>query len=70
MKKLLYQLEGLSPGTPEFDSLMSKMMESLHQHNNDEETNDLPLLETALGEQGSKKAAQSFKLTKKFVPTR
>ncbi len=54
----------------EFDSLLTKMMASLHHHNDDEEVEDLPLLEPAIGIQASKEAAQSFKKTKKFVPTR
>lgn len=70
MKKELYYLEGLDAGTPEFDSLLNKMMASLHHHNDDEEIDDLPLLEPAIGEEASKEAAQRFKRTKKFVPTR
>ena len=57
-------------GTPEFDALLTKMMASLHHHNDDEEIDDLPLLEPAIGEAASKEAAQAFKRTKKFVPTR
>lgn len=45
-------------------------MVSLHHHNDDEEIEDLPLLEPEIGQEGSKEAAQSFKRTKKFVPTR
>ena len=57
-------------GTPEYDALLNKMMVSLHHHNDDEEIDDLPLLEPAIGEDASKDAALSFKQTKKFVPTR
>ncbi|KAJ3533598.1 hypothetical protein NM688_g7261 [Phlebia brevispora] len=70
VKNDLYQLEGLDPGTADFDNLIEKMMASLHHHNDDEEIDDLPLLEPAIGEQASKAAAQEFKRTKKFVPTR
>ena len=70
VKKELYQLEGLKPGTVEFDTLLNKMMASLHHHNDDEEIDDLPLLEPAIGQDASKAAAQDFKRTKKFVPTR
>ena len=70
MKEELYKLEDMQPGTAEFTSLLNKMMQSLHHHNDDEEIDDLPLLEPAIGETASKEAARSFKQTKKFVPTR
>lgn len=70
MKQELYKLEGMQPGTAEFTALLDKMMESLHHHNDDEEVDDLPLLEPKIGEARSKQAAQEFKTTKKFVPTR
>lgn len=70
VKKQLYELESMQAGSAEFDSLLNKMMASLHQHNDDEEIDDLPLLEPVIGEAASKEAAQSFKQTKKFVPTR
>ncbi|KAI0338433.1 hypothetical protein BDW22DRAFT_1338004 [Trametopsis cervina] len=70
VKEELYKLESLQPGSSEFDSLLNRMMASLHHHNDDEEIDDLPLLEPAIGEAASKEAAQSFKKTKKFVPTR
>lgn len=60
----------MQAGSPEFDSSLNKMMASLHHHNDDEEIDDLPLLEPIIGETASKEAAQSFKQTKKFVPTR
>ena len=66
----MYNLERLQPGTSEYHELITSMMESLHHHNDDEEIKDLPLLEPALGEEGSKEAALSFKKTKKLVPTR
>ncbi|KAH8103296.1 hypothetical protein BXZ70DRAFT_888910 [Cristinia sonorae] len=70
VKKELHDLESLKPGTPEFHSLIERIMADLHHHNDDEEINDLPMLEPVLGDTGSKQAAQSFKTTKKFVPTR
>lgn len=70
MKQQLYELEGMQPGSGAFHALLNKMMASLHHHNDDEEVDDLPLLEPAIGEAASKEAAQSFKRTKKFVPTR
>lgn len=70
VKDELYKLEAMKPGSDEFHRLLSRMMVDLHRHNDDEEIDDLPLLEPAIGEQASRQSAQSFKTTKKFVPTR
>ncbi|EIW55779.1 uncharacterized protein TRAVEDRAFT_50259 [Trametes versicolor FP-101664 SS1] len=70
VKEKLYKLESLQPGSSEYHSLITTMMESLHHHNDDEEIKDLPMLEPIIGEQASKDAALSFKKTKKLVPTR
>jgi len=70
VKEMLSNLESLTPGTSEYDTIIEKMMFSLHHHNDDEEVKDLPQLEPHLGEEGSKHAAAQFSLTKKFVPTR
>jgi len=45
-------------------------MEHLRPHNDSEEQKDLPLLTKAIGEEASAEAAASFKMTKKFAPTR
>jgi len=70
VKEDLYKLESLKRGMEEYHSLITRMMESLHHHNDDEEIKDLPLLEPAMGDTVSKDSALSFKRTKKFVPTR
>lgn len=70
MKEDLYELESLTAGSQEFDDLISKIMASLHHHNDSEEIKDLPLLEPAIGREASIEAAADFKTTKKFVPTR
>ncbi|KZT29871.1 hypothetical protein NEOLEDRAFT_1055295 [Neolentinus lepideus HHB14362 ss-1] len=70
VKEDLYHLESLTAGTEDYDKTMKKIMEHLRPHNDDEEQTDLPMLEPALGEEGSKAAAAEFKRTKKFVPTR
>lgn len=67
---MLYELESLTPGTTEYHEKITKIMEHLHHHNDDEETKDLPLLEPSIGVDGSKEAAAQFKRTKRFVPTR
>ncbi|KAJ6481901.1 hypothetical protein C8R45DRAFT_831624 [Mycena sanguinolenta] len=70
VKETLSKLESMTPGTDEYDKIIERMMVTLHQHNDDEEIKDLPLLEPHLGEQGSQHAASQFSLTKKFAPTR
>jgi len=69
VKEKLYEIEKLTPGTPEYDSLLKTVMDHLHEHNDSEEVNDLPVLEPKLGHEGSIAAAKSFKQTKKLVPT-
>ncbi|KAH9476295.1 putative hemerythrin-like protein [Psilocybe cubensis] len=70
VKNLLYQLESLKPGTSQHADLLKNIVDHLKPHNDSEEQEDLPLLQKAIGEQGSQDAAASFKRTKKFVPTR
>lgn len=70
VKEHLHKLEGLKPGTDEYESTMKAVMGHLRHHNDSEEENDLPPLEKKLGDEGSKAAAASFSRTKKFVPTR
>ncbi|KAJ7230855.1 hypothetical protein B0H12DRAFT_1223511 [Mycena haematopus] len=70
VKEMLSTLESMTPGTSEYDKIIERMMVALHQHNDEEEIKDLPLLEPHLGEHASQKAASQFSLTKKFVPTR
>ncbi|KAK6972136.1 Hhe domain protein [Favolaschia claudopus] len=69
VKEMLYKMESMTPGSAEYDKLLERMMVSLREHNDSEEANDLPILETHLGE-GSQQAASQFSLTKKFAPTR
>jgi len=70
VKELLYNLESLTPGQADFHMTLAKVMEHLKPHNDSEEKNDLPQLETLIGAEGSKDAAAQFSRTKKFVPTR
>ena len=60
----------MQAGTEQFDGILSEVMAHLHEHNDSEETKDLPQLEPKLGQKGSQEAAASFSRTKKFVPTR
>ncbi|KAF8664215.1 hypothetical protein AX16_000778 [Volvariella volvacea WC 439] len=69
-KEKLALMETLKVGTDRYEQTITELMEHLRKHNTSEETEDLPMLEPKIGEEGSKHAAQSFKRTKKFVPTR
>ncbi|KIK98634.1 hypothetical protein PAXRUDRAFT_823679 [Paxillus rubicundulus Ve08.2h10] len=70
IKIMLAQLESMHVGTDEYNTLMSKMMAQLREHNDSEEKHDLPLLEGVLHLDNSKEAAHRFSITKHFVPTR
>ncbi|PFH49477.1 hypothetical protein AMATHDRAFT_147633 [Amanita thiersii Skay4041] len=70
VKERLYKLEKLKVGTDEFNTTLKDVMGLLHQHIQSEEQNDLPALESAMGNDASIKAATSFRRTKKFAPTR
>ena len=70
VKKQLYELESLTPGDDNHADLLKSIMGHLHEHNDSEEMNDLPLLEPALGKDGSLQAASKFTRTKQFVLTR
>lgn len=70
VKTLLSKLESLQPGTAPYDQTVSEIMRHLHEHNDSEEINDLPILEAKIGAEGSEAAAASFTRTKKFAPTR
>ena len=45
VKKMLQDLDALTAGTAEFDALITKVMDHLKPHNDDEERDDLPQLE-------------------------
>lgn len=63
-------MESMSAGTEAYNKIITDVMDHLRKHNDSEENEDLPLLEPKLGQTGSEQAAQKFKTTKKFVPTR
>jgi len=70
VKEDLATLEKTKVGSATYDTILTRVMKHLHEHNGNEETNDLPLLEPKLGEAESKDAAKKFKRTKQFSPTR
>ena len=69
-KELLYKFQDLKPEDAEFEPTLKHLMKDLKHHNNEEEENDLPALEKALGKEGSASLAKSFERTKLFVPSR
>ena len=70
VKEKLYRLESMTPGTSEYDNMLKEVMDHLHEHNDNEEQKDLPLLESKIGQEDCHKAAVTFSRTKKFAPTR
>lgn len=60
----------MNPSSPEATALLKDVIDHLHEHAQSEETNDLPKLEAAIPAADNEKAAKSFTMTKKFVPTR
>jgi len=70
VKEDLAKLENTAAGSSTFNAILDRVMKHLHEHNNNEERDDLPLLESKLGDTGSEEAARDFKRTKHFVPTR
>ncbi|KAK0464412.1 uncharacterized protein EV420DRAFT_1475885 [Desarmillaria tabescens] len=69
VKEMLSDLENMEPGSQDHQTQPKQIMDHLHQHNDNEERKDLPLLEPVLGVEKSTKTANSFRTTKKFVPT-
>ena len=57
VKELLYNLSNSTPGTAQYDEILQKVMAHLCPHNESEENEDLPMLESKLGEEYSASAA-------------
>jgi len=71
VKKILYDWQSLHPTDASFIPKLEKMWGSLSKHMEEEERDDLPQLEKAVGnEEECRKLGKSFSRTKKFVPTR
>jgi len=69
VKDRVYKLEGMRPGTEEFDALLKDTMAHLRTHGDSEEQEDLPSLEKAIGVDASVSAARDFQRAKKMAPT-
>ncbi|KND00129.1 uncharacterized protein SPPG_04471 [Spizellomyces punctatus DAOM BR117] len=71
VKNDIYELQKKTAGKDaDFDALLAKMMRELRQHIQEEETEDLPKLRSALQNEEGTKLGREFQMTKKFVPTR
>jgi len=70
-KQLLNQWQSMKPSDREFLPTLEKLWGPLTKHMEEEEQDDLPALEKAIGDQEEcKKLGKSFNRTKMFVPTR
>jgi len=71
VKKLLYDWQSLNPTDGRFMPLLKELWSSLEKHIEEEERDDLPALEKAVGARDEcQKLGRSFTRTKKFAPTR
>ncbi|KAK3302853.1 endo-1,4-beta-xylanase-like protein [Chaetomium strumarium] len=70
VKEKLYEFQSMQPSDPNFIPAIDSLWENLAQHIKEEERDDLPALEKAIGAQDSEAMAASFARTKHFVPTR
>lgn len=70
VKEKLKIFQNLKAGSPEFIPTIKSLMESLSIHIKEEETLDLPALDTALDASDAESMAKSFGRTKAFVPSR
>ncbi|KAH7041528.1 HHE domain protein [Microdochium trichocladiopsis] len=70
VKEELAKFENLDPEDPKFSSTLDNLWANLDKHMADEEANDMPALDSALGSEAhSDKLVRSFSRTKKFLPT-
>lgn len=60
----------MSPKDPDFTTTIKSLMDTLSQHIKEEESNDMPKLDSALPSKGDSEAlSKSFGRTKAFVPS-
>lgn len=67
---MLYTFQKSKPVDAEFDSSIRDIMATLKNNIKEEEQDNLPKLEKALGSEASSVLANSFERSKKFLPTR
>ena len=66
----LKEFQNLKASDPKFDLDLRKLWTTLGPHIKEEESEDLPKLESKLSREESVATAKEFQMTKKFVPTR
>jgi hypothetical protein len=66
----LKRFQNLKPASSDFLPTLEALMNDLNEHIREEESDDLPALETALQTAESESMAKSFGRTKAFVPSR
>jgi len=70
VKEELIHLQGINANDSNLIKSIKSIMDTLEQHIEEEETNDLPKLEKAMAEDENESLAKSFVRTKAFVPSR
>jgi len=72
VKEMLKEFQNMKPKNPEYVPKLKELWSTLSQHIKEEETTDLPALESALQQYTgqSESMAKSFGRTKAFVPSR
>ena len=72
VKEMLKEFQNMKPKNPEYVPKLKELWSTLSQHIKEEETTDLPALESALQQHAgqSESMAKSFGRTKAFVPSR
>jgi len=69
VNELLHKIVKLKVSDHEFDPTLDQLMTNLSQHIKEEEKDDLPALENAMGAADSANLEKNFRRTKMFVPT-
>ncbi|KAJ5803701.1 uncharacterized protein N7518_000004 [Penicillium psychrosexuale] len=69
VKEQLKKFQNMKPSDPQFQPTITALMQDLYEHIKEEESQDLPKLEDALGAEESENLSRSFGRTKMFVPS-
>jgi hemerythrin superfamily protein len=69
-EKVMKDLDGLDPEDPEFDRLLSKLIEDVRHHIEDEETDLLPKLQAACSSEDLQDLGEKVLRAKALAPTR
>lgn len=69
-EEVMKQIEKTDPGDAEYDELVSKLMEDIRHHIEDEEKDLLPKLRDACDQSELAELGEKFQNTKKIAPTR